>query len=108
MDDRVKNLLGLAKKAGFLLVGMEKVRRGLEDKKTKFLIIANDAGLHSRWETAVLAERSSIPYHFYSDKKTLGAVLGQTSLAIIGVTDENMAREIRRILEGGTGPMVPS
>ncbi|MCL4425589.1 MAG: L7Ae/L30e/S12e/Gadd45 family ribosomal protein [Firmicutes bacterium] len=105
MEDKVRNLLGLAKKAGRLVLGTERVKRALEDKTVKLLIIANDAGVHSRWEAGVLADRNSIPYVYLSNKVELGLIFGQATIALAGITDDNMVREIQRILAEGAKPM---
>ena len=99
MTDKALGLIGIARKAGHIVVGdpiLGEVRRG----KVCAILLAADAAENTRRRARNWSLGGTIPILALSyDKETLGAVLGRTTCAMAAITDEGLRDELRRRLE---------
>ena len=105
---RCLDLIGLARRAGLVTAGYQKVRSHLIAGRAAVLVQARDAALGGRERLAALARASGLvgPAVEMFDAEELGRVLGRDSavhvvLAPGGLTDRFIAEAAR--LEGVTG-----
>lgn len=101
MSDRFSGMLGLAMRAGRLIIGTEQVALGLSKGRVLLCIVSRGASEGTRKKLRTKCE-------FYGVRMItpdielgeLGRLLGKTyAPACVGVTDEGFARELARLAE---------
>lgn len=90
----IKGFLGLANRAGKLVVGAPICEELMLQKKVTLLLLAEDLSPNSASRLGRIAERNSIPLRVAADKQKIGSALGRTSTGIVGVLDKGFARAI--------------
>lgn len=100
--DRFLGMLGLARRAGKVIIGTELICRAMPkrgDGSIRLVIISDKASEATRKKLTVKSEFYGIEYIEVSiDTEELGRILGKTyAPAAVAVTDEGFARELRRI-----------
>lgn len=87
--------LHLSRKAGSLLMGEEAVRNALLKGRARLVLMAADAGGATvRW---VQRETSRLGVNLANtglEKETLGVMLGRNTVAVMAVTNADLARAI--------------
>lgn len=78
--------LHLARRGANLVLGYRAVKQGLGAGRISLLIMAQDAGASLR-----RLETGKTPLLELADRQTLGEWLGRQELAILGVTDSQLA-----------------
>lgn len=94
---RAKGLLSAAHRAGHLALGGDAAAEKFAVGHARLVVIATDAraaGRESWLETAV----ASGLVVGWSSKAELGALVGRNELAVFVVTDEGLARSLRKVL----------
>ncbi len=93
---RVRGMLGLAMRAGRVIIGTEQVCVALKKGKIKLALVARDASSSTKKKIAVKCEFYGVTSVEISiDASELGALLGKTyTPAVVGVTDEGFAKEL--------------
>lgn len=95
MNERALGLLGIARKGGFVQIGDDPVSEAVAEGHARLILVAGDAGEHTVRRSANLAAVHSTPVvSLENDKASLGAVFGRASVALIAVTDINLALHI--------------
>ena len=101
MSDRFSGMLGLAMRAGRLIIGTEQVATGLSCGRVLLCIVSGEASEGTKKKLRTKCE-------FYGVRMItpdielgeLGRLLGKTyAPACVGVTDENFAKELVRLAE---------
>ena len=93
-------LLGLAKKAGYLVLGEEQSGIAAHAKKSRLLLTASDAADNTVRRINNFAEKANILHiSLPFTKDELGDALGTTTCAAMAVTDAGMAANIAEKLE---------
>lgn len=106
MNDRLLSLLGLARRAGRLVIGSDPVRESLEDKKAYIVIVASDISANTYKKIAYLCESFRIKcYAVNRSKEELSISLGKTC-AVLAVTDKGFGDKLISLInaeqnEGG-------
>ncbi len=94
MDKTFLSTLGLARRAGKLLLGVESVQS--YKKPVALLIFASDASLRVK---RTLSHRTELSLTPELTKEQLGRAVGCKEAAVIAVTDAGFAGTIRKKLE---------
>ena len=102
--DNCLGLLGLAKKAGFLEIGDDKVTDAAGLSKARLIMSASDAGPNSVKQAEYLAEAGGsvyivLPY----TKEELGAAVGRGTPGMLAITDVGMAESFVKKLGAACG-----
>lgn len=101
MNEKFFGMLGLAMRAGRLMIGSEQVFSGLSGRRVLLCIVSGDASAGTKKKLRTKCE-------FYGVKMIttdielgeLGRLLGKTyAPACVGVTDEGFAKELVRLAE---------
>ena len=98
MIEGVKNLLGLARKAGKIASGDLAVREAVSKGKAALVLLAGDAGPSTVDRFTRLCGQRSIDCIRIGSQEELGRALGQSPRAVLAVTDVNFARGVRDAL----------
>jgi len=92
-------LLGLARRAGAVVPGIDAVRRALREGRARLVLTATDAsGVQLKKIRRMLDDRS-IPQARLGDRATLGAAIGTGPVSAVAVTVATFAKELQRRLE---------
>ncbi len=92
-------LLGLARRAGALVLGTEATRECLRSGKAELVILAEDGSETQRRKVLPLAEAREVPLVFLGGRVELGATLGAGPLSAVAVTGASLARELKERLQ---------
>lgn len=89
------NLLGIAQKAGKILVGNDLVKMGLTKRQIRLLILSLDISVANQDKFIAICQKQDIPFLILNtDKMRLGLCLGRREVALLGVTDNGFAKTI--------------
>lgn len=99
---RIHGMLGLAMKAGKVVIGTEQVISFMQKGKVRLILVSSNASdgtkkkmLHKCEFYGIRREELEI------DTDELGRLLGKTyTPAVVGITDENFSRAIIKIIDG--------
>ncbi|HHU61867.1 MAG: ribosomal L7Ae/L30e/S12e/Gadd45 family protein [Bacillota bacterium] len=98
--NKIYNYLGLAQRAGQIVSGEQAVLIGVNRRKIKLLLIAEDASKNTFNKFKSLAHNHNIKYLIYGDKASIGQAIGKSPRTVLGILDNNFANVIQtRILE---------
>lgn len=92
-------LLGLAARAGQVVVGTEQVRSLAEQGRVRFVLVASDLTANGRRRIVPKLERRGVAYAERSTRAELGDSVGRGPTGAIGLTDSRLAERIRKLLE---------
>ncbi len=97
--DRLKSFIGLAMKAGKIASGEFATEKAVKDGKAFLVILAEDASANSKKKFTDMCRHYLVPCIYYSDKATLGQMIGKEMRAMIAVTDAGFADKISKMTE---------
>lgn len=87
--------IGLGRKAGKLIIGAEMVCDGVRDGTVLLVLVASDASQNSRKRILGCADYYNAEVETIDvTTEELGAAIGKSAVACVGVTDENIVRLI--------------
>lgn len=96
---RLLRLIGLGVRSGGAVVGVERVREGAKKNKVAFAIVAEDASRHSLDKVIPLLNARRVRFVGIPSAVELGGVVGRESTAVVGITDRQLAKGIRALVE---------
>jgi len=94
MTERDLRLIGLAVRAGSVLIGTSAVRDGLRRGEVLLLVLAGDHGRRTEEKVARLARGKGVRIVEGPDSVELGRRLGRKTVQALGLLDPNLASEI--------------
>ena len=97
-------MLGLAMKAGKVVIGTEQVIAFLQKGRLKLVLLSGNASEGTQKKIRFKTEFYKTPLSVLDiDTDELGNLLGKTySPAVVGITDENFANAIIKLLDSNT------
>ena len=98
---RALGMLGLAMKAGKVVIGTEQVIAFLQKKKLKLVLVSGNASDGTKKKIKFKCEFYKIPaLELTTSTDELGRLLGKTyAPAVVGITDENFSNTITNLLQ---------
>ena len=99
--EKLGGMLGLAAKAGNVVAGSQVVLETLAKRKVKLLLLAEDASERTKEIFQKEGKEKNIPVQECLTSEEIGRRIGKSKKAIIGISDENFAKAIYKILSGG-------
>ena len=69
--------------------------------KIKLLILAENSSERTKLKFKKIADEAKIPIIFFGTISNISNAIGKTNKAILGIMDMNLAREIKKIYNGG-------
>ena len=102
MDNYIKRILGLARRAGHLVFGTALVRDAIRGKKKPFLVLlASDASENSYKRICDSCAFYNTPLaHLDITGEELGKIIGKDSdVVCVALTDEGMAKTVNEKLD---------
>lgn len=99
--EKLYGMLGLCTKAGKVVAGSQAVLEALAKRKIHLLLLAEDASNRTKEIFQKESKEKNIPIGECLTSEELGEKIGKSKKAIIGISDENFAKAIYKILSGG-------
>lgn len=96
--DKVYSMLGLGKKAGYIVSGETGCIQEIKRKKSKLVILAEDSSENTKKKIIDLCNRYQIEYCIFGKKEDLGMGIGKSLTATITIKDPKFAKAILDIL----------
>lgn len=96
---RIQSIIGLAYKAGKIILGEDPVRYAIKKNNVKLLIITEDSSDNTKKRFINSAVYYHIPYYIYLTKDELSISLGRKVRSIAGVADKEFAEYLIRMLD---------
>jgi ribosomal protein L7Ae-like RNA K-turn-binding protein len=100
--DPLLGWLGLGRRAGRLVVGVDAVREGLQTGKVHCVILSADASKRARERLVRLASAKGVPLLAGPAAERMGAGLGLSTVMAVAVADRSLAAGLMN-----TGAAVP-
>lgn len=100
-SNKIEGLLGLCMKSGGLVFGSEACIEGIEKKKVKLILVAEDAADRTKKNFTFHCNQNHIPICFYGKIENLSKAIGKPNKAIFGIRNQSFAFEIEKIINGG-------
>lgn len=101
VNKKILGLIGLTAKAGKISFGADSVEIDIKKELIKIVIIAEDASNRTKEKFKKICEDYNIPIIQFGNIETLSKAIGKNNKAIIGIKDINLAREIKKLSDGG-------
>ena len=98
---KILNLLGLAKRAGKIIVGEDLLVKALQNKTINLLIIAEDCGKNTTKKLTDKATYYNVKFVKVFTVEEISLAIGMDNRVAIGVTDNGFSKKIRQLLEEG-------
>jgi predicted RNA-binding protein YlxR (DUF448 family)/ribosomal protein L30E len=95
---RLSGLLTAAKRAGHALIGHERAREAIAARRALLLVVAGDA-TENREELMQAAARLGGSCIVHGDRSSLGALFGRELVAVVAITDPDLAQEVQSAAE---------
>ena len=99
-DGPALQMLGIARRAGELVIGSEAVERAARSGELRLAVIARDAGENARGRVLPALEQGGVPVAECGSRDELGRALGRPPTVAVGLTDTGMARAVRERIPG--------
>lgn len=97
--DAVMGLLGLARRAGGLVLGPEAVRQGVRGGEVALVLLAMDAAPGQAAKVERLLAHGTVPWRRFGTRSELGAALGGSAYSAVGVTRGGFADRLLEELD---------
>lgn len=101
INKKILGLIGLSAKARKVCFGADSVELEIKKGKVKLVIVAEDASERTKDKFEKLSKQYHIPLLFFGTIEELSKAIGKSNKAILGMKEENLAREIQKINNGG-------
>ena len=102
MNDKFYGMLGLAMRAGAVLVGEGKAAEALRRGKVSVLVLAKDASENTQKKFKNLCNSRNVPVLEAGERNCLGKALGRDFVVTAAVTDENFSKQLFVLAEFGS------
>lgn len=103
---KLGSLLGLGMRGRLVVVGVENVRAAAQRNKLFYAVVAPDASRNSLEKIVPLLNARRVRFIEVEGASELGAAVGRTTTAVVGIVDETLARGIRELVEGPSAPRI--
>jgi ribosomal protein L7Ae-like RNA K-turn-binding protein len=91
-------LLGLAHRAGAVLTGVGRTRKGIDGGEVALALLARDASKGQLEKVMGILRHRDVPVRWISKQVVLGAAVGQGALSAVGVVDRSFAEQLLKRL----------
>ncbi|MBN1426599.1 ribosomal L7Ae/L30e/S12e/Gadd45 family protein [Candidatus Fermentibacteria bacterium] len=101
-EERIGRLLGLARRAHGLTVGLRATLRALQHRRLAVIIVADDAS--ARTVAELRGATGATPVVVMGSMAQLGGWVGAAAVAVLGVRRGTLAAQILRLASPGEAP----
>jgi ribosomal protein L7Ae-like RNA K-turn-binding protein len=100
-------MLGLARKAGAVIFGVENVRRAILHGDARLVVLASDAADGQLMKVQRLLQHHDVPIRWATDRAALGRAVGSSPLTVVAVSGPSFAESLERGLPDRRGSSRP-
>lgn len=100
-DSKVLGLIGLCTKAGKVCFGRDACIDLIQKNKIRLVVVAVDASDRTKKDIKYICDNNNTKICFYGTIENLSKAIGKSNKAIIGIKEENFAKQIEKIINGG-------
>lgn len=93
--------MGLCMRAGAMTFGTEVCLDLIEKRKLKLVIVAEDAADRTKRNFEFMCHKNQIKMLVFATIEELSQTIGQKNKAVFGIKNENFAKQIYKIINGG-------
>lgn len=97
--DKVYSMLGLGKRARYIVSGDTACMQDIKKNKCNLLIIAKDSSDNTKDKFENVCKNRSINYVLFGNKESLGKAIGKDLTALISVSDYNFSKAILKLID---------
>lgn len=98
-EQKILNMLGLAKRSRNLVSGTNTLKLSL--RKVKLIIVSDDISDNSFKEVEFLATQNEIKMISFNNSEALGMAIGKEMTKVIGITDIGFSKKILELYNKG-------
>ena len=98
---RVSGMLGLAARAGKIASGEFCTEKMVKSHRAYLVIVAEDASENTKKMFRNMCAHYKVPFYYFSDKETLGHMIGREMRTSVAIIEEGFARAVERQLNQG-------
>ncbi len=98
VEAKVKNLLGLAMRAGKVVSGEENCNISIK-KDSHLIIVARDASANTTKKFINRCKFFNVPLRLAATKRELGMAIGRGDRAVVSIADKGFAKELIRYID---------
>lgn len=91
---RILGFIGLAKRAGKVVDGQDRVISAITSLQARLVCVAHDSGGNGRKKMTDKCKSYEIPCVIWGDKASLGQAIGQSSAAALAIIDLSFADKL--------------
>ena len=99
--NKALGLIGLSARARKIVYGADSTKEALEKGRVKLVIVSKEASEKTIKNFKFYSEKYSVPICIFGKIEDLSKSIGKKNKAILGILDENLAKEIKKIIDGG-------
>lgn len=99
MSSSYLQFLGLAKRAGKVVLGEQQIIKEIQHKKAHLILLASDIGEQTRKRITNKCQFYDIPYVVVDDRQTLSQAIGATDRVAVAIMDNGFARKLTMLLK---------
>jgi ribosomal protein L7Ae-like RNA K-turn-binding protein len=104
LDSRkARFMISISMKAGKVAAGEFAAEQAIRAGSAELVIISEDASANTKKKFRDMSAYRSVPYTEFLPKSELGALIGKGDRSSVVITDANLAREIRTLLDVENG-----
>ena len=92
-------MLGIGKKAGYILSGETACTQDIKRKKTSLLILAEDSSENTKNNFLKLCKKHNVKYIITGEKRKLGHAIGKDLTAMISIRNQSFSDAILNIIK---------
>ena len=98
VNNKIWGLVGLAARARKICFGADSVEQEIKKKKVMLVLIAQD---RTKTKFQNLCKENNVESLIIGDIDTLSKSIGKQNKAIVGIKEENLAKQIIKVNYGG-------
>lgn len=100
-EDKIYGLIGLTTKSGSIVFGADACIEKIQSRKVQLVIVATDASEKTKKNIKFICDKNNISIEIFGTIEALSKAIGNKNKAIIGIKNESLANEIKKIINGG-------
>lgn len=101
MTNKIYGLLGICAKSGNIVSGADVTIETIKKKKAKVVIVAQDCSDKTIKNIKYICDKNNVPICIFGNIENISKSIGKCNRGIVGIKNENLAKEIIKIFCGG-------
>lgn len=99
--NKALGLIGISAKAGKIVYGTDSCIEKMKSGKVKLLIVSTESSEKSKKNFEYYAQKYNTKICFFETIENLSKSIGKKNKVVIGIQEDNLAKEIQKIIDGG-------